>query len=152
MKNKLQEYALVAEIISAIAIVVSLIFVGIEVNRNTEIAKASTYQSMIELSHDSITTLATNRELYELLLLSQSDQEQLDPVDRARIGTWTRGSWRAKENAFIQNFRGVIGESEWSGYRAFMCTGTLDSSWERHKIHLSPDFVSFIESCMERDY
>ena len=149
MKEKLQEYALIAEIISAIAIVISLIFVGVEVHRNTEIAKAQTYQAMIELSYGNLTMLAGNRELMELL---QSDREQLDPVDTARLGVWERAGWRLRENAFIQNFRGVIGESEWSGYRAFICAGTLDSSWERHKIHLSPNFVSFIESCMERGY
>ena len=33
MKEKLQEYALLAEVISAIAIVISLIFVGFQINQ-----------------------------------------------------------------------------------------------------------------------
>ena len=38
MKEKLQEYALVAEIIGAVAIVVSLLFVGIQVRQSNTIA------------------------------------------------------------------------------------------------------------------
>jgi hypothetical protein len=36
MKEKLQEYALIAEIISALAVVAGLIFVGLEINQSTE--------------------------------------------------------------------------------------------------------------------
>lgn len=36
MKEKLQEYALVAEIISALAVVAGLVFVGLEINQSTE--------------------------------------------------------------------------------------------------------------------
>ena len=36
MKEKLQEYALLAEIIGALAVVISLIYVGSEVRQNTK--------------------------------------------------------------------------------------------------------------------
>ena len=42
MKEKLQEYALIAEIISAIAIVLSLIFVGLQVRQGSEATDANT--------------------------------------------------------------------------------------------------------------
>ena len=42
MKEKLQEYALIAEIISALAIVVSLIFVGLQVRQGSETTVANT--------------------------------------------------------------------------------------------------------------
>lgn len=146
MKGKLERFALIAEIISAFAIVISLIFVGVEVHRNTEAQKASTYQSMIELSTGLLTTIAENRELAELI---GADRDELDAIDQRRSGAWLRLSWRRDENAFVQYSRGVVGENEWLGYRSLMCGGTLDSTWERHWINLSPDFVEFIESCNE---
>ena len=144
MKERLQEYALIAEIVSAIAIVISLVFVGIEVRRNTESQKASTYQSMIDLSHDRMQTAVENREIYELV---QSDWAELDSVDQARLGTWQRDWWRLNENAFVQYSRGVIGDGEWIGYRSLVCEEALDNSWENHRRSLSPEFVSFIEEC-----
>jgi len=51
MKEKLQEYALVAEIIGGVAIVISLVFVGVQVSQtaeetatNTTAIRASAYQ------------------------------------------------------------------------------------------------------------
>ena len=147
MKKTLQEYALIAEIISAFAIVLSLVFVGIEVRRNTETSKASTYQSMIDLSHDRLQAVAESRDLAEL---SQSNWDDLDSVDQVRLSFWQRDWWRTNENAFIQYTRGVVGENEWIGYRSLMCGGDLDSSWEDHLKQLSPDFVLFIEGCNKR--
>ena len=42
MKEKLQQYALVAEIVSALAIVLSLIFVGLQVKQGSEQTAANT--------------------------------------------------------------------------------------------------------------
>ena len=42
MKEKLQEYALLAEIIGGIAIVASLIFVGVQINQNHAMMRAQT--------------------------------------------------------------------------------------------------------------
>ena len=41
MKEKLQEYALIAEIIGGIAIVASLLFVGVQINQNNKLIEAS---------------------------------------------------------------------------------------------------------------
>jgi hypothetical protein len=59
MKEKLQEYALIAEIISAICIVLSLIFVGLQVRQgaeetaaNTAAIRGSVRQSLMEADKD----------------------------------------------------------------------------------------------------
>ena len=49
MKEKLQEYALIAEIISAICIVLSLIFVGLEIEQST---KQSRINAAIDLKKE----------------------------------------------------------------------------------------------------
>ena len=45
MKEKLQVYALIGEIISAIAIVISLIFVGFQIQQSNRIARAEAYRT-----------------------------------------------------------------------------------------------------------
>ena len=42
MKEKLQEYALIAEIVGAIAVVISLIYVGASVGQNTAVVEVAT--------------------------------------------------------------------------------------------------------------
>ena len=46
-KEKLQEYALIAEIIGAVAIVCSLIFVGLQIRQNSRISSVNAYQELI---------------------------------------------------------------------------------------------------------
>lgn len=144
MKERLREYALIEEIVSAVAILVSLLLVGMEIRRNTEASKAWTYQSLIELSHDRLKAMAENREFAEL---DMRDLGDLDSVDRYRRELWDRDGWRIRENAFVQYARGVIGDGEWTGFRSLMCGGDLDSSWPNHRGQLSPEFVEFIEDC-----
>ena len=46
-KEKLQEYALIAEIIGGVAIVCSLIFVGLQIRQNSRISSVNAYQELI---------------------------------------------------------------------------------------------------------
>jgi hypothetical protein len=43
VKEKLQEYALIAEIIGGIGIIASLIFVGLEIHDNSRIAEINAF-------------------------------------------------------------------------------------------------------------
>ena len=45
MKDKLKIYALVAEIISAIAIVISLVFVGLQIQQSNRLARAEAFRT-----------------------------------------------------------------------------------------------------------
>ncbi|NNC50519.1 MAG: hypothetical protein HKN51_05385, partial [Saprospiraceae bacterium] len=49
MKEILEEYALIAEIISALAVVTSLIFVGLQIRSNTKATQASTFHEIAAL-------------------------------------------------------------------------------------------------------
>lgn len=48
MKGKLQEYALISEILGGIAIVVSLIFVGFQITDGNRETRAATTQAVLE--------------------------------------------------------------------------------------------------------
>ncbi len=49
MKEILEEYALIAEILSAIAIIISLVFVGIQIRRNTKATQVLTFHEIAVL-------------------------------------------------------------------------------------------------------
>jgi hypothetical protein len=64
MNQKLSDWASIAEIISAGAIVVSLIFVGTEIRRNTEAEYLLSYDRLSAEMTNWRMTLATNPETY----------------------------------------------------------------------------------------
>ena len=53
MARSLQEYALAAEIIGAIAVVVSLIYVGLSVNQNTNALMVANHQALVAMDQST---------------------------------------------------------------------------------------------------
>ena len=123
MKDKLQEYALVAEIISAIAIVLSLIFVGLQVKTgaeetavNTRALEATVRESM--LNSDNTTLL----KMMDYPYLWISENRDFDPtkfsdeeLQRAEIFFFT--FVRSRENFWSQYQNGIIDTDTYYSYR-----------------------------------
>ena len=53
MARSLQEYALAAEIIGAVAVVVSLIYVGLSVNQNTNALMVANHQALVAMDQST---------------------------------------------------------------------------------------------------
>ena len=109
---KLEKVALIAEIISSVAIVVTLIVLLIEVRGNTAAIHAATYQNVV----DSITTPLYARgtdpdtaRIWE----AGSAGERLEPLDQTRYFNLVGANMRRFENAFYQYQIGGIEESQW---------------------------------------
>ena len=73
MKKNLQEYALLAEIVSAISIVLSLIFVGIQIGQgadetaaNTRAVNGQVRESMMNVEINLLSLVAEHPYLYDL--------------------------------------------------------------------------------------
>ena len=77
---RLEKWALIAEIVGGIAIVASLIFVGLQIQQGTSITKASSYQDFVEELNDWRSVLITDPELRRLFIRSQR-QEQLGDLE-----------------------------------------------------------------------
>jgi hypothetical protein len=86
MKKKLKEFALVAEIISALAVVAGLIFVGLEISQSTDQAMLNTravevaaYQDLIgqiiEINRDAM----KDPELLDIIIRGSANQ--IDPSE-----------------------------------------------------------------------
>jgi len=150
--TKLSDWAAIAEVVGAVAIVVSLVYVATELRHNTEATKAATFQQMVALSSDNLMAIAQDADLASIYSRGVSDSDSLTNNEQFRFFLVIRLQWRGMEAAYFQWRHGVLGDSEWSGYEILMCkelsalTGQ-QASWEYHRGSLSPEFVSFIEDC-----
>jgi len=62
-KLRLAEWASIAEVVGAVAVVVSLIYVGIQVSENTGAVLAANRQQLVGRAHTATTSIATSPEL-----------------------------------------------------------------------------------------
>ena len=97
---KLEKLALMAEVISGLAIVVTLIVLVVEVRDNTNAVRAETRQSIAERTERITLTVATDDELADLI--TAAVQGDLRLVQDLRVRAFVTAILRNAEEAYLQ--------------------------------------------------
>jgi hypothetical protein len=149
VKEKLQEYALIAEIIGGIGIVASLIFVGFQLQQNSETLKAQTRSEISQNITEFILAQVTSPYFAELQGLPSDDEER---IARNRRNTFRTGQLRVWENIHYQYRKGLYEESEFSKEREVWRRGVNRQEMKRvycnTKNTYSDEFVADLDSIM----
>jgi hypothetical protein len=150
MKKNLQEYASIAEIISAVAIIASLIFVGLQINQNSETVKAQTRNSLTEISRSN--TIAALDPRLQSIMFNLTAGIELTPEERMLFYSYCTIIFRSAENAYYQYSVGTFGISEYEGYknflRFFFGIKNVEANWGMQKNRHAADFVSEIDALL----
>lgn len=152
-KDKLQAWALTAEVVSGIAVVATLIFLAFEMRDNTNASQAQTYQILMREVNEYRKMLA-EPELAEVFEKQRTEGWQsLDNIQKRQYRSLNLIIWSIYESAFFANKRGVLGESEWSRFDARLCdffesSQTLWASGEPTSIRElhTEEFVEYVEN------
>jgi hypothetical protein len=152
-KLSLSDLANLAEVVGAVAIVVSLIYVGQELKANTAAVQAASLQSITNSSAISLLAVAESGELAAIRVQGDADPTQLSETDRLRYILYQRQVWLHFQNVWTQWQLGVFDDQIWTGYMYVICSDLVGSSarkeWWRatHSSALSTKFSILIESC-----
>jgi len=143
MKEKLSDFALIAEIISAVCIVASLLFVGVQIQQNTDIQKASSYQNVIDEIALWRSQIVSNPELSELFGLFANGTlfENSTENDIRRISMQVTNFFGAVESAYYSKKYGLMGDSEWERLESAVCIQLHDYK-ENFGENNSPNYIS----------
>ena len=122
------KWSAIAEISSAVAIVVTLGYLAIQTQQNTAAIQASVRQSMLEADRESLYMQVQNPFLFRRSGLDEEQQLQL-------IGFMT-AFMRTRENFWIQYQKGVLDQDTWESYRGALVIVIFSSEfgrrvWER---------------------
>lgn len=112
---KLKEFALLAEVISALAIVISLIFVIIELRNSTEAVQAQSRQSIAARIEERSLIAAANLSLLEAMNKNRNGIE-LNPIETLQLELWHTSILTSLEEAYLQNQDGNLSD-EFLKYR-----------------------------------
>ena len=123
MKGKLQDYALIAEIIGGIAIVASLIFVGLQIQQSTSINRASSYQDFLEEINDWRALLVADEGLRSSFQVFQNGNGlgELSDDARLRLTIFLGNFYSTMEGAYYSREYGLIGSAEWGRIQFGLC-------------------------------
>ncbi len=106
----------VGEIVGALAVVISLVYLGTQVRHNTEVARASTRHAIADstisagsdILHEPLVAAAVAKEL---------QGQDLGFEDYLRLQTRAYMGLRLFENIHYQYRSGLLSEDEWQGFR-----------------------------------
>ena len=148
MNQKLSDWASIAEIISGIAVVITLLLVVSGINENTEVMRAAAFDRNMESINQWRAQLAQDEEL--LRIWQRRDQRvDLTEVERGRLNFLTFSLWGIYEKAFYAREYGTIGASEWSRFEVQICRqrDAMDPFyWENSDEFLSMRFIEYVET------
>jgi hypothetical protein len=152
--DKWARISVLSELIGAVAVVLSLVYVAIEIRENTQAVQSATYQDLVANSDDFLLTLAQDSALTAIWLRGDENPSSLSDTEAQRYWWIVRTFWRNMEVAFRQHQVGMLGDPEYELYVSLTCTPKPPGrrlTWQSHSPTLSPDFVSFVESCVDMD-
>ncbi len=151
MKERLQEYALIAEIIGAIAIVVSLIFVGRQIQQsaeetalNTKAIQASIRQSILHEDLEGLYLYMDHPFLNKRIAI--------DPEEEVQIKAQIIAFIRMREILWLQYRDGLLDEETWLSYRQPLTNVVFQSQIGRDVWRgdsYSPAFRQYIDAWID---
>ena len=106
----------VVEIISVIAIILSLVFLGLEVNQSNILAKASIRQSLNETDMD-VYEMRMDKEAIIRAHYKMDNNLPLDEYEQYMIIQFQTFNFRDFDNSYYQYRIGLFDENNWQAYR-----------------------------------
>ena len=137
----------VAEMLAAVGVIASLIFVGLQVRHSTDVAKATARQAVADSSARWSLAVVDSADISRIIVKSREDMATLTPEERIQLLAYARTNLRMIENVFFQYRKGLIEEPEWRAYRGILAgvTNQSDEIWEQMRSAFPRDFVDEVE-------
>ena len=146
----LDQLANIGEIISSVAVIISIIYLAIQIRTNTEAERTSTYQAVVSDFGALNNTMASTPELSHMFVEAMENYHQLSSDEKARISQLFFQCFHYFENMFYQNQKGYLDEDVWTGWKRLMLTyysrPGFQTWWEQRRDVYSESFAIFLET------
>ena len=148
-RSKIADFS---EILSSIAIVVTLIYLTVEIDQNTSAIRTQTAQSILDAGQSELTAFMEHPDI----ALSIPVAGPLTPEQNVMLDAFLANAMRSREFAWLQYQNNTIDEAVWRGELAVLSV-YLDSSrirkwWDmlgRH--YMGSEFVEFVDLMIEEE-
>ena len=117
---KLKKFALLAEIIGGIAVVVGLVFVGLELQQNTLMQRVTATQSLVLDYESAVDAVGANADTACIYVRGINGLENLNGVERYRFFVLQFHLLRAAEQLHFYSLEGMIDQRIWRGFERQM--------------------------------
>jgi hypothetical protein len=152
----LEEAAYLSQIAGVIAVLGSLVFVGLQIRQQTLATKAQTEQAIAANWMALGQLIADHAEAFTAGLVSKNPAfTDLDDANRMRFLTGIFALFKHYENMFLQFERGRVGAEDWEPWsnhiQMYFFQPGVQSWWAIRKSAFAPAFRVFLDAAKKPD-
>jgi hypothetical protein len=146
----LEQIASIASIIASAAVVISLIFIGLQLRQNAHLTRMAAAQTSAMLLSENYGRVVEDPSLAELLTRSEIKSiDDFSRADRLRLSNFLSISFRHYEVLHIHRRYGIFEEELWLGSKtrlqATLQSPTIRQWWDSTRHVYSKSFVGFVD-------
>lgn len=143
----LENVYFVTQIIAALAVIASLLYVGIQLKQNTQAIRAAAVQSITETVATNATNIAASPGNASLFRRGLNDYTALTESEQAQFVQLMNGIFLSQDSIFWLYTNGSFPEELWQrefgGLRAWLATPGGKSAWDQ--AYLSTPFRQYVQ-------
>ena len=133
---KLEKWALIAEIVSGVAVLITLAVLIVGIRENTAITRVSVYGDLMEAINEIDRLAIADPELDRVIsTFFEGSTETLTESERRTVQTYLGTVFKNYERAYFSREYDVIGDAEWERFERLICANS------RRGKQIGADFV-----------
>lgn len=149
---KVEKVSAIAEIISSVAIVATLIYLSVQTQQTNEALIANSRQTTLLADMSLINTAVSNPEEAEN---AQKPIDELTTAEEGQVANVFAGMLRTREFAWLQYQSGVLDEPTFSSYMETLIRWIRDNQgyryyWGFFSRFTNPEFAKYVNSKLEQ--
>ena len=141
----LEQLAYLAEVVGVIIVVVTLLYLAVEVRQGANLLRSESRQAMLNNTREHLKGYLDHADLFDKL----EGEEKLSKTDQLRFSALWITNMRLREHEWFQYKDGILDEPTWRSYREIIRL-TLSSKrhrawWAEMKGVFDPEFVKAVD-------
>lgn len=149
MKIKLSDAANVAEVIAAVAVVISLVYVGIQVNDSTRAVRAAAANDANVAMQNWYIAVGSNPQSSEIMIDGMRGTRDFTPAEEYQFLMMMHGIFLGMQNSYLLVQEGtldpLVSESITAAITGVKELPGFKEYWRQRKNLLYPRFVEYVE-------
>lgn len=147
--TKLERWALIAEIAGGIAIVLSVVYLALQISDNNRLLRSQAHYNALSLGQRPFEMILENESLSKVMISCNSDPVSVGPADWERCSKYYFMQFNSWEYFYYQHADGSIPPQLWRGADAYFKQEVLTNSgfarfWSEGQIAFDAPFRSYV--------
>ena len=147
--SRLEQWALFSEIAGAVAVVLSVAYLALQVSDNNKLLRSEAHHNALELGQRPLELVLENESLADVLFKCEKDSQTIDPISWERCSTYYFLETNSWEYFYYQHIDGSIPPQLWRGADAYFRQIVIRNPaytrfWSEMQIAFDEPFRSYV--------